>query len=244
MIKNVLVNGCSFSRGPESWPYYLQKNLNCNLVNLSQAGAGNLYIHNSTISELSRRSYDLVIIMWSGLERVDMQVEDISLFDQTVCTSYSQSKLNDWPEKNVYPINDQDYVEKNWVFSCNGHDAYLKSIKFADTNYRYVGRDQAIQQSLMHMISLQSILKQMKIPYLFTFYNDYITEIKNNFLFQQLDSDNMYTDQNINVMAKRNNSFSQVDHPDIPANARHPGGKIHKMWADLIEIKLHEHNSK
>jgi hypothetical protein len=182
--------------------------------------------------------------MWSGLERVDVQVKDISLFDQTVCTSYSQSKLNDWPEKIVYPVNDQDYVEKNWVFSCNGYDAYLQSIKFADTNYRYVGRDQAIQQSIIHMISLQSILKQMKIPYLFTFYNDYITEIKNNFLFQQLDSNNMYTDQNINAIAKRNNSFNQFEHPDMPANARHPSSKIHKMWADLIEIKLHEFKSK
>jgi hypothetical protein len=73
--------------------------------------------------------------MWSGLQRVDVQVEDINLFDQTVYTSYSQSKLNDWPEKIVYPINDQDYVEKNWVFCCNNmHDEYLQSIKFADTN--------------------------------------------------------------------------------------------------------------
>jgi hypothetical protein len=236
MIKNVLVNGCSFSRGPESWPYYLQKNLNFNLINLAQSAAGNFYIHNTTISEIFQRSYDLVIIMWSGVQRVDVQVEDISLFKQSVATSYSQSKLNDWPDKIVYPINDQDYVEKNWVFSCGNSDEYLKSIKFADTNYRYVGIDQSIQQSLIHMISLQSVLKQMNIPYLFTFYRNYIPMLEKHFLFHHLDTANMYIDHNIKDLADKHNSFY--------SDGQHPSSMIHKMWADLIEIKLHEHKSK
>ena len=236
MIKNVLVNGCSFSRGPGSWPYHLQKNLNFNLVNLSQAAAGNLYIHNATISEITKRSYDLVIIMWSGLERVDVQVENISLFSQTALTSYSQSKLNDWPEKIVYPVNDQDYVEKNWVLAAGNTDEYLKSIKFADTQYRYVGREQAIQQSLIHMISLQSVLKQMNIPYFFTFYRNYIPTLEKHFLFQHLDTNNMYTDQTIQDIANKHNSFA----PD----KQHPGDIAHKMWADLLEPKLYEYRSK
>jgi hypothetical protein len=236
MIKNVLVNGCSFSRGPGSWPYHLKKKMDFNLVNLAQAAAGNFYIHNTTISEIVQRSYDLVIIMWSGLERIDVQVEDISLFKQTVYTSYSQSKLNDWPEKIVYPINDQDYVEKNWVFGGANQDKYLHSIKFADTQYRYVGLDQNIQQSLIHMISLQSILKQMNIPYLFTFYRNYIPSLEEHFLFRQLDTSNIYTDQNIHDIANKHNSFQQ--------DGQHPGTTAHKMWADLLEIKLHEYDSK
>jgi len=236
MIKNVLVNGCSFSRGPGSWPYHLQKKLNFNLVNLAQAAAGNFYIHNTTVSEIVQRPYDLVIIMWSGFERVDVQVEDISLFQQTKYTSYFQSKLNDWPEKIVYPINDQDYVEKNWVLASGNTDEYLRSIKFADTYYRYVGREQAVQQNLIHMISLQSILKQMNIPYLFTFYRNYTPTLVNHFLFPQLDADNMYTDQNIEDIAHKYKSFE----PDKV----HPGHMAHKMWADLLEIRLNDYKSK
>ena len=73
--KNLLVNGCSFSRGPNSWPYFLS---NVNLVNLAQAGAGNTYIHETTIAELSQRKYDLVIVMWTGIPRIDFKVNDIN----------------------------------------------------------------------------------------------------------------------------------------------------------------------
>ena len=82
--KNVLVNGCSFSRGPISWPYCLQKKLNFNLVNLALPAAGNKYIHDSTITELNRRPYDRVFIMWTGLQRNDVQVADIKQFDQCI----------------------------------------------------------------------------------------------------------------------------------------------------------------
>lgn len=236
MTKNVLVNGCSFSRGPGSWPYHLQNRLNFNMVNLAQAAAGNFYIHNTTISEISQRSYDLVIIMWSGLQRVDVQVEDIRLFDQTAYTSYSQSKLNDWPEKIVYPVNDQDYVEKNWVLAAGNTDEYLKSIKFADSHHRHIGRKQAIQQSLIHMISLQSILKQLGILYLFTFFKNYMSDLEKHFLFRHLDLKNIYADENIEDLARKHNSFA--------ADKQHPGDLVHEMWANLIETKLHEYNSK
>ena len=49
---NILVNGGSLSRGPTSWPYVIQKHFNSNLVNLAQAGNGNTYTHETTISEL------------------------------------------------------------------------------------------------------------------------------------------------------------------------------------------------
>ena len=139
---NVLVNGCSFSRGPMSWPYYLQFEYGFNLVNLAQAAAGNLYIHNSTISELGCRKYDLVLIMWSGLDRVDCQVDNIDFFCQTPYTSLTQSQRNDWPEKIVQPINDQDYIEKNWVFVCTGQDKFLKEIKFCESQFKFVGPSQ------------------------------------------------------------------------------------------------------
>jgi hypothetical protein len=206
------------------------------MVNLAQAAAGNLYIHNTTISEISQRPYDLVIIMWSGPRRVDVQVEDIRLFDQTKYTSYCQSKLNDWPEKIVLPVNDQDYVEKNWVLAAGNTDEYLKSIKFADSHHRYIGKEQATQQTLIHMISLQSILKQLGIPYLFTFFRNYMSDLEKHFLFRHLDLENIYADQNIEDIARKYKSFD----PDKV----HPGSLAHKMWADLLETRLNDYKSK
>ena len=170
MLKNkrVLVNGCSFSRGPISWPYHLQQLLEFDLVNLALSAAGNTYIHNATISELSRRPYDFVFVMWSGLQRNDIQVEDISLFDQCV-TSNKQVLLNDWAEKTVWPVNDQDYVEKNWVFVGMDNE-YLQRIKFSEY-IKYRSSNNETYQSLMHMVTLQAVLKQMNMPYVFSFYN-------------------------------------------------------------------------
>jgi hypothetical protein len=237
--KRVLVNGCSFSCGPDTWPYYLQKKIGFNLINLAQGSAGNKYIHDSTIDELSQRKYDMVIIMWSGLGRFDCQVEDISLFEQSRWTSLQQKRHNDWPGKIIHPINDQDYVDENWIFACMNNNEYLKKIKFGDTHFKYVGIEQLQLQFLRYMISLQSILKQLEIPYLFTFYMDYYKELKDNKLFCMIDHDNVFDVENIYNITVKNNWFNK--------DKIHPGNQAHTMWADIISThllkKYHAENS-
>ena len=227
--KQVLVSGCSFSRGPGSWPYQLQNRLNFNLVNLALAGAGNTYIHNSIICELAKRKYDLVLIMWSGLERVDCQVTDIGLFKDTPYTSNYQSELNDWPEKVVVPINDQDYVGKNWVFGSGAinSDPMLRKINFLESQYKYMGIDEFTTQSLIYMISLQAILKQLNIHYVFSFYQNYQLILKNHYLYEFLDIDNIFNDQNISDITKQNNWY------DI--DGCHPSSEAHRNWAHLLQ---------
>lgn len=231
-MKNVLVNGCSFSRGPGSWPYYLQSKFNFNLVNLAQAAAGNLYIYNSTIAELTKRKYDTVLIMWSGLERIDCQVEDITVFDKTPYTSYTQSKLNDWPEKIIYPVNDQDYVEKNWVFACNNKDKFLQNIKFCDTQFRYMGLEQHVSQSIIHMLSLQVYLEHHNINYVFMFYQDYLKTIRRNNLFPSLNLKKFYITENINTIAVKNNWLA--------SDKCHPSEVAHEVWSNLLSNWLIE----
>jgi hypothetical protein len=188
--KRVLVNGCSFSRGPVSWPYYLQEKLNFDLVNLAVSSAGNKYIHDTTVAELSKSRYDFVIIMWSGLDRVDIPVEDIQLFDQCNTTSFAQSLKNDWPEKKIYPNNDQDLVEKNWVFVYPSK-TLLNDMKFAEF-VKYQNYQVHVRQSLIHMISLQAVLKQFDIPYVFSFYMDYVDQLKTEkSLYDLLDWENI-----------------------------------------------------
>lgn len=72
----LLVNGASFSLGPNSWPELL----NMDLTNLSRANAGNTYIVETTMEELAKNDYDLVIIMWSPFDRVDIRNGDNWIF--------------------------------------------------------------------------------------------------------------------------------------------------------------------
>jgi hypothetical protein len=224
--KNVLVNGCSFSRGPIAWPYCLQKKLNFNLVNLSLSSAGNKYIHDSTIAELSQRQYDHVFIMWTGLQRNDVQVADIAQFDQCV-TSAKQVVENDWDDKVVWPVNDRDYVEKDWVF-IGLDNPYIKLIKFAEY-IKYRSRANEVHQSLLYMITLQAVLKAQGIPYTFSFFTDYVTDLTHSPLYTMLDFNNICAADNIHAIAKRINSHD--------VDGYHPGVEANQLWADkLIEF--------
>jgi len=224
----VLINGCSFSRGPDSWPYHLAKLNNYDIVNLAQAGAGNTYIQESTIQELSQRQYDLVIVMWSGLSRFDIKVENINYFSKTRCTSQYQKTRNDWKDKVIHPVNDQDYVDDNWVFGVGyiNNDKELINTGLLDGIYKYLGSRQFEYHSLVKMISLQSFLKSQDIPYVFTFYNDYLALLSASPLYRLLDQRNMFTDKNIYTMAKK---FGDLD------ETNHPMSTTHAQWAELLK---------
>ena len=222
----LLVNGCSFSRGSTAWANHIAKLAAANLVNLAQAGAGNTYIAQTTQAELSERDYDLVIVMWSGLERVDIQVESIQDFEKTHYTSWYQSSQNDWPEKIIEPINDQDYVQKDWVFGV-GHlnrDKFLSSNGLFEKQYQYQGLDQHIQRSMYHMISLQSYLKVRNISYVFAFYQNYVHLFQRHpHLLSQLDKDKWYNTTNLFDITKKNK--------DYDVDGIHPGPDAHQQWA-------------
>jgi hypothetical protein len=220
----VLVNGCSFSRGPDSWPYLLPYN---DIINLAQAGAGNTYIHESTISELAQRSYNLVLIMWTALERMDYKVFDPGLFEESRYTSIYQRTRNDWASKIVKPINDQDLVETDWIFGCghiNGEPALTKTDLFRGV-YRYLDEDEFVYHFLMRMISLQSFLKEKNIPYVFSYYRDYVDRLKQqSTLYYLLDQSNIFTQSILGEIAESNH-WLDID-------GVHPSPQAHQHWAE------------
>ena len=224
-----LINGCSFSRGPNSWPYYLKSIDQKQLVNLAQAGAGNSFIHESTISELSRREYDLVLIMWSGISRIDYKVGS-SDFVQSKYTSLYQHTRNDWPEKIVEPVDDQLYVEKDWVFGCghiNREQAILESNLFTGI-YKHLDYEDFVYHFLIKVLSLQNTLLAMNIPYVFSFYNDYKKDLQ---MFPNLCKlikwQNILLEPNIYTITKNNNWFDQ--------DGIHPGADAHRLYAEHLD---------
>lgn len=229
MSIDILVNGASVSRGPNSWPYELSEQLNANLVNLSQAGAGAQYILYTTLSEIYLREYNLVIIMWPEPTRYDLQVENISDFSTSPYTSEHQSRMNDWPEKVIYPVNDQDFVQKDWAFGI-GHvngDKTLRQMKVFDSIYRYVGVKQFAQRTVNNIILLQNTLKQLNIPYIFTFDNDYTELLKETDLYSKIDFTNVITNTYLFSIAARLNDYAE--------DKLHPGDNAHKEWALILK---------
>jgi len=214
---NVLVNGASICRGDGSWPYYLQEKAQTkfNLVNLAQSGAGNYYLHDSTISEIAKRPYNLVMVMWSYPERFDFRVKNIAAFNDTHSTSWYSLRQNDWPSKVIHPINDQEYVEDNWVFSCGYLNQRLDDTlgKVVKQYYRVAGTKEFMSATLIKIIGLQNTLKALGIPYVFMNYRPLLKTKEFNHLYSIIDWSNFYDGPYLNHLAKEYNDFDDTLHP-------------------------------
>ena len=222
----ILVNGDSFSRGSISWPYYLTNLTDTtgkNVVNLACAGAGNTYIHETTTRILDKEKFDLVLIMWSGIERIDFQVESIDFFEKLTYTSKYQSSQNDWSGKIINPINDQDYVEKNWIFGCGNINNDHIFGNFFKKIYIHVGHKEFVNQFTIKVVSLQNTLKQLNIPYAFSFYQDYVDQIKHS---NQIDWKKCIINDNISSIAERLNSYD--------TDGFHLGLEANRVWASNV----------
>ena len=227
---NILINGSSLSRGKSSWPYFLMDKLDPshNLVNLACAGSGNTYLHESTVSEVSLRSYDLVIIQWAYMNRLDFRVKDIDSFDDSEYTSKAQIKWNDWPEKKIWPINDTEYIQDNWVFGCG----YINTPEVPSLNrlfgdyYKHTTDDEHVFSGLIKMISLQNTLKALDIPYLFTTYRPIKQFPRFENLYKLLDLSKFYDGEHLYTTAMNNDKA--LDETD------HPLEFVHKIYADNL----------
>lgn len=75
----ILISGCSFTHWPQyaggpnvCWPEQLKKiNNQHQYVNLAEPAAGNQYICDSVIRYCLSEPVDLVLVMWSGMSRLD-----------------------------------------------------------------------------------------------------------------------------------------------------------------------------
>jgi hypothetical protein len=232
----MLVNGCSFSQGEQAWPNHLHTFDQSNIVNLSCSSAGNTYIHEATVNALSIKTFDIIVIMWSGLTRIDTKVANIGKFDNSCYNSRFASAHNDWPSKITSPVDDQDFVDKDWVFGLGeqNQDPVVKKSQLFRGFYQHLESSQFVFHFLIKLISLQNTLKTLKVPYIFSFYQPYQNTLQQfSNLCKLVDWDNVYTEKNIFELAKANNDIDSTNHP---------GTATHKQWAkimdELIDKKL------
>lgn len=234
---NILVNGTSISRGDKSWPYCLQQLIgSCNIINLAQAGSGNTYIHESTVAEIAQRKYDLVLLQWTYVDRLDARIKDINKFADSEYTSNFQSKQNDWPSKKIIPVNDQDYVQKDWVFGCG----YLNERKDDSIGklfkeyYNVTGFAEHMNSSLIKIISLQNTLKALGIPYLFIEYRPMAKFERFDHLYQLIDWSQFASTPNLFDIAQKHNALDDTLHPSLECQ----GMFAEQLYAELCNRKL------
>lgn len=233
----ILASGCSFTTGgpKQSWPSLLMHPRH-HVCNLGRSSAGNKYICQSIISELSIRPnfYKIVLVMWSGLSRVDLGIAANTF--QLLNGSYDRD------------VNGRYFGLVGDAYThAHGHDM-LKP--FGQEYFKLVNEEASVYESLIQMICLQSFLKSINMPYRFMSYVNYWNDLSQvtdlncgvykyqscHALIEQLDFDNFifYNNQRDGIyeLAKENNWFAD--------DRFHPSVQGHQAWADLVKEKISE----
>lgn len=221
--KSLLVNGCSFtakSNNP-SWADYVS----FSNKNIAQHGAGNRWICDSTMTELLYKEYDMVLVMWSGLTRID-EIIDEETFNEfwyfksknNLGIQYGHCGIGDAPDSPM-----SDIVKPKIAFND------IKGMVF---------------DSLLSMIKLQEFLKTRNQKYRFMSFMNYWNEsyIENNItqpsvkgldldsLVDKIDFKNWIFKNNkkdgIFELAREKNLFQE--------DGVHPNDEANKEWAKII----------
>lgn len=234
---NILISGCSFTgQGFDkidsvTWVQPLTKSHN--ITNLGVPSVSNEYIADSIINYLlDNDSTDLVLVMWSGLQRQDF------IIDPLIEDDYSMHRLT------MY-----DGIR----YSPGGADLDRPSsaTAMAKKEMFKIGTEQGFAwRGLLQIIKLEHFLKARGMPYLFMSYVNYwndqdivansnvgvykypsLTKLANqidfdHWIFSNAAKDGYYE------LAKELNSF-------FPDNF-HPAHKAIDAWASIVETRIRD----
>jgi len=168
MVKNLVVNGCSFTddRIYYTWATALKKKYSkINYYNIGSASAGNDYICNSTINFLEKQNFNpadtLVLIMWSGTGRKDLSISGEWWYH-----------LHDQHYKCGRNHNDSQY----YLFSgglTNSWTTNKTTKKIFDWSYKLSDPHTLCQDSLMNFLNLENYFKVNQYQYRCTSHVNY-----------------------------------------------------------------------
>lgn len=177
MIKNLIVNGCSYTeRSDIGWGRIVADHLHADMFhNLAMGGAGNFYIANSTVEYLEEAKLDpketLVLIMWSGTGRKDVRISGEWWFH--LQQQYGQS----YRGTQVPGLADESFYLFSTGISGTWHKFSLVKDVFQDM-YKLSDPVCLCKDSLINFINLNNYLKQNGYNYAMTSFVNYWDESK------------------------------------------------------------------
>jgi hypothetical protein len=246
----VLVSGCSFSQWPEypggpntCWPRWLQeKHPDWEIVSKAEAAAGNQYIANSIVDELTEDdSYDMVLVMWSGVTRLDFLTNVADPDWSQLFDSYGfYRRLHGNKDSLGYIFSGGELG--TWFANKVAYKMFYEQYKVS--SHASLG-----YTNLMEMVKLQNFLEAKGKKYYFMSYVNYwgtgenispngdfgvgdITEVqhlvkaldKRHWIFTKPNGDGIYE------LAKEAQSFKE--------DGFHPSDEIQKQWADYLSERI------
>ena len=247
---STLISGCSFTHWPEypdgpniCWPkYFGQLNPDKKIVNLAEPAAGNQYICDSVIREILQNPnvYNEVIVMWSGISRLDYLTDITDPSWNVLFDSYGfYRRLNDQKLGYIFSGGQMGTWYQNPVAHKMFYEMYKVSSELSLATI-----------NLQEIVKLQNFLTAKNIPFKFMTYVNFWTDKPNvspngdfgvigmrdlDHLIKEIDFSkwifsNDGSRDGIYEMAKNTNDFIE--------DGFHPGETTHRAWAQMITDRL------
>lgn len=260
MIKNLVVNGCSFTSNQtntDTWGAHLRNAIKPKIYqNLACSGAGNLYICNSTIDYLSSSALTpaetMVVIMWSGSGRKDIRISGEWYYHFENQYKYRAKSFNG---------NESEY----YLFSGGLTNSWLESPpikKIFEWGYKLSDPISLCKDSLIHILNLENYLKVHRYQYRFTGYVNQWTDVqdhsalsgdysighflKNIPIYNQYKYNSwIFVDQERNCLgefAKNMNELDQTGHPTELAHCKFAKNIVLPQLIDSYAMQLAHHS--
>lgn len=245
MIKNLIVNGCSFTElakdsDTPTWSETVLAHLNVDLYkNIAMGAAGNKYIAHSTIDLLEHERLTpeetLVLIMWSGLSRKDRAVSK-DWWNYAQASGYpfgAQHVLGDLPNEEYTYWIFSGGMANSWNYNNVAKELFL-------TDYKTSSAEIMCKESLFYFKYLEDYLTLNKYRFKFTSFINYWIDgaiikhgefamghyCKHVPLYQNFDFSNwVFIDNEKNSFGELAKDMNQLDH------TQHPTVIAHKYYA-------------
>jgi hypothetical protein len=260
VIKNLVVNGCSFTRdqtNTNTWATHLRNTIEPKIYqNLACSGAGNFYICNSTIDYLSSSNLDpaetMVIVMWSGSGRKDIRISGEWYYHFENQYNYRAKSFND---------NESEY----YLFSGGLTNSWMETPpirKIFEWSYKLSDPVSLCKDTLIHIINLENYLKVHGYQYRFAGYVNQWTSaqdhsplsgdysigyfLKDMPVYDQYKYDSwIFVDQERNCLgefAKNINELDQTVHPTELAHRLFANNIILPQLIDSYAMQQEQHS--
>ena len=227
----LLISGCSFTDA--LWPHLLGAH---SVNNRAYPSSGNSYIANSIItSDLD--DYDLVIVMWSGISRLDEIITNSDLF-------------NDYPFKK--DIGNSKCISSGGEAGSWGSHTFTRML--FESRYKLLSSEDLARISLNEMIRTQDHLTAHGVPYIFCSYINYWN--------QTLDWQSKNMDFGINNYPELTLLTNKIDFNhwvflndnkdglfeiaeatnNLQEDKFHPNDAAGQIWSEIVKRKIKEIN--
>lgn len=130
MKKKLLISsGCSFTIDSFNWPSYLNKLLNCKLINVAEAAQGNALISRKLIHavedslKLNNSEEIIVGIVWSTVDRSERYVEGVDEFIGPPHFNFNPtSVINGYPNWRILRYEWSESVDSKLYYEIYNHE--------------------------------------------------------------------------------------------------------------------------